>query len=167
MALSTRRGGRTRFTLILLILTSITLLTLDFRGFTPLNSVRSAVLDAFEPVGNFASDTLRPVGDAWNGAFDYDNVKNENEALRQRVDELEGQITSGDVAKQSLQQLLEQVDIPFVGDIPTAGSTCGVGRGRELRSHHRDRQGRERRHQEGHGRRHRTWAHRSRGHDIG
>ncbi len=127
MALSTRRGGRTRFTLILLILTSITLLTLDFRGFAPLNSVRSAVLDAFEPVGNFASDTLRPVGDAWNGAFDYDNVKSENEALRQRVDELEGQITSGDVAKQSLQQLLEQVDIPFVGDIPTAGARVVSG----------------------------------------
>ena len=127
MALSTRRGGRTRFTLILLILTSITLLTLDFRGFAPLNSARSAVLDAFTPVGNFASDTLRPVGDAWNGAFDYDNVKNENEALRQRVDELEGQITSGDVAKQSLQQLLEQVDIPFVGDIPTAGARVVSG----------------------------------------
>lgn len=127
MALSTRRGGRTRFTLILLILTSITLLTLDFRGFTPLNSVRSAVLDAFEPVGNFASDTLRPVGDAWNGAFDYDNVKTENEQLRQQVDDLEGQITSGDVAKQSLQQLLEQVDIPFVGDIPTAGARVVSG----------------------------------------
>jgi rod shape-determining protein MreC len=127
VALSTRRGGRTRFTLILLILTSITLLTLDFRGFAPLNSVRSAVLDVFEPVGNFASDTLSPVGDAWNGAFDYNNVKTENEALRQRIDELEGQITSGDVAKQSLQQLLEQVDIPFVGDIPTAGARVVSG----------------------------------------
>jgi rod shape-determining protein MreC len=127
VALSTRRGGRTRFTLILLILTSITLLTLDFRGFTPLNSVRSTVLGAFEPVGNFASDTLSPVGDAWNGAFDYDNVKNENEALRQRVDQLEGEITSGDVAKQSLQQLLEQVDIPFVGDIPTVGARVVSG----------------------------------------
>jgi rod shape-determining protein MreC len=127
VALSTRRGGRTRFTLILLILTSVTLLTLDFRGFTPLNSVRSAVLDVFEPVGNFASDTLRPVGDAWNGAFGYDDVKNENEQLRQRIDELEGQITSGDVAKQSLQQLLEQVDIPFVGDIPTASARVVSG----------------------------------------
>jgi len=127
MALSTRRGGRSRFTLILLILTSITLLTLDFRGFSPLGSVRSAVLDAFEPVGNFASDTLSPVRDAWNGAFGYDDVQSENEALRQRIDELEGQITSGDVAKQSLQQLLEQVDIPFVGDIPTASARVVSG----------------------------------------
>ncbi len=111
MALSTRRGGRARFTLILLILTSITLLTLDFRGFAPLNTVRSAVLDAFQPVGDFASDTLEPVSDAWNGAFDYDAVEKENEELRRRVDELEGQITSGEVAKQSLQQLLEQAGV--------------------------------------------------------
>jgi len=127
VALSTRRGGKTRFTLVLLILTSITLLTLDFRGFEPLDRVRSAVLDAFEPVGDFASDTFEPVSDAWNGAFDYDSVERENEALRQRVDELEGQITSGDVAKQSLQQLLEQVDIPFVGDIPTVGARVVSG----------------------------------------
>jgi rod shape-determining protein MreC len=130
MALSTRRGGnrsRTRFTLILLILTSITLLTLDFRGFSPLDSARSAVLDAFEPVGDFASDTFEPVSDAWNGAFDYDRVEQENEQLRQQVDDLEGQITSGDVAKQSLQQLLEQVDIPFVGDLPTVGARVVSG----------------------------------------
>ena len=67
------------------------------------------------------------MSNAWNGAFDYDNVQSENEALRQRVDELEGQITSGDVAKQSLQQLLEQVNIPFVGDIPTASARVVSG----------------------------------------
>jgi rod shape-determining protein MreC len=130
MALSTRRGSgrsRARFTLILLILTSITLLTLDFRGFSPLDSARSAVLDAFEPVGDFASDTFEPVSDAWNGAFDYDRVERENEQLREQVDQLEGQITSGDVAKQSLQQLLEQVDIPFVGDLPTVGARVVSG----------------------------------------
>lgn len=118
MAVS-RRTGRSRFTLLLLILTSITLLTLDFRGFEPLDRARSAVLSAFEPVGSFASDTFEPVRNAWNGAFSYDELAKENEELRQRVDELEGQITSGEVAKQSLRQLLEQADIQFVGDIPT------------------------------------------------
>lgn len=128
MALSTRRGGgRARFTLILLILTSVTLVTLDFRGFEPLDRARSAVLDAFEPVGDFASDAFEPVGNAWDGAFNHEELQRENEALRQRVDELEGQITSGEVAKQSLQQLLEQVDIPFVGDIPTVGARVVSG----------------------------------------
>ncbi len=119
MAVS-RRTGRSRFTLLLLILTSVTLLTLDYRGFAPLDRARSAVLAAFEPVGDFASDTFEPVGDAWRGAFDFGRLEDENVALRERVDELEGQITSGEVAKDSLRQLLEQAGIEFVGDLPTA-----------------------------------------------
>jgi rod shape-determining protein MreC len=115
-----RRTGRSRFTLLLLILTSVTLLTLDYRGFAPLDRARSAVLAAFEPVGDFASDTFEPVGDAWRGAFDFGRLEDENVALRERVDELEGQITSGEVAKDSLRQLLEQAGIEFVGDLPTA-----------------------------------------------
>lgn len=118
MAVS-RRTGRSRFTLFLLILTSVTLLTLDYRGFEPIDQARSAVLSAFEPVGSFASDTFEPVRNAWNGAFSYDELAKENEELRMRVDELEGQITSGEVAKQSLRQLLEQADLPFVDNIPT------------------------------------------------
>ena len=156
MALSTRRGGRTRFTLILLILTSITLLTLDFRGFAPLNSARSAVLDAFEPVGNFASDTLRPVGDAWNGAFDYDNVKNENDQLRQRIDELEGQITSGDVAEAEPATVARAGRHPVRRRHPDGLGTCRVGRGRQLRPRDRDRQGKQRRDQRRHGGDHRS-----------
>jgi rod shape-determining protein MreC len=115
-----RRTGRSRFTLFLLILTSVTLLTLDYRGFAPIDRARSAVLSAFEPVGDFASDTFEPVGDAWRGAFDFGALEDENIALRERVDELEGQITSGEVAKDSLRQLLEQAGIEFVGDLPTA-----------------------------------------------
>jgi rod shape-determining protein MreC len=114
-----RRTGRSRFTLILLVLTSVTLLTLDFRGFGPLNTARSAVLGFFSPVGDFASGVFEPVGDAWDGAFNHDELARENEDLRQRVDELEGQITGGEVARQSLQQLLEQADLEFVGNIPT------------------------------------------------
>lgn len=114
-----RRLGRSRFTLVLLILTSVTLLTLDFRGFGPIDRARSAVLSAFSPVGDFATRVFSPVGDAWNGAFHYDQLQTENDQLREQVDQLQGQITGGEVAKQSLQQLLEQADIQYVGDIPT------------------------------------------------
>jgi len=114
-----RRSGRSRFTIILLVLTSITFLTLDFRGFGPLDSARSAVLSAFAPVGDFAAGIFRPIGDGWNNAFHGDDLQAENDRLRQQVDELQGQLTQGDVAKQSLQQLLEQADLQFVGNIPT------------------------------------------------
>jgi len=116
---SSRRISRSRFTLILLILTSITLLTLDFRGFGPLEAVRSRALSIVAPVGDTTANVFRPVGNLWHGAFEYDDLKRQNDELQARVDELNGQITSGDVAKQSLQQLLEQANLPFVGDLPT------------------------------------------------
>ena len=49
MALS-RRTGRSRFTLILLILTSITVLTLDFRGSGFVDDVRGAAMTVFSPI---------------------------------------------------------------------------------------------------------------------
>jgi rod shape-determining protein MreC len=114
-----RRIGRSRFTLILLILTSVTLLTLDFHGFGPIDSARSGALSVFAPVGDGAASLFKPVGNFWHGAFQYDDLKRQNDELQAQVDELHGQITSGDVAKQSLQQLLEQANLPFVGDLPT------------------------------------------------
>ena len=117
MALS-RRSGRTRTTVVLLVLTAVTLLTLDGRGFGPLESAREAVLSAFAPVGDAASGVLEPVGDAWNGAFSYDELEEENRVLRERIDELEGQLTENQIARDSLQELLEQAEIAFVGDLP-------------------------------------------------
>ncbi|MCX7602120.1 MAG: hypothetical protein N2Z75_09310, partial [Meiothermus sp.] len=39
-------------------------------------------------------------------------------ALRERIDELEGQLTENRIARDSLQELLEQADIAFTGDLP-------------------------------------------------
>lgn len=126
MALS-RHSGRSRFTLVLLVLTSLTLLTLDFRGFGPLDRARSTVLSLFSPVGDAAAKVFSPIGDAWNSTFHRDEILAENERLRAQVDELSGLVTANEVARQSLQQLLEQADIPFVGDIPSARATVVSG----------------------------------------
>lgn len=119
MALS-RRVGRSRFTLVLLILTSITLITLDFRGFGPIDSARSAALSAFAPVGDAAASVFRPVGNFWHGAFEYDDLKRENEDLRAQLLDLQGQVTSDQVTREQYQQLLTQLNLPFLGELPTA-----------------------------------------------
>ena len=118
MALS-RRIGRSRFTLVLLILTSLTLLTLDFRGFGPIDSARSGVLSALAPVGHGAQDVARPFSNLWGGAFRYDDLKKRNQALQEQLDQMRSQIAAGQVAEQSNQQLLEQANLPFVGDVAT------------------------------------------------
>ena len=61
LALSTSASAVARFTLILLILTSITLLTLDFRGFGPVDSrAERGARRRSRPVGDVASDALPP-----------------------------------------------------------------------------------------------------------
>lgn len=120
MALSRRSQSRSRsrLTLAMLVLTSVTLLTLDARDFGPLSSVRSGFLDVFSPVGDAAESAFEPVADAWRGATGYDELRDENERLRQQVLELEGRIADGEAAERELDQLRDQLEMPFADDIP-------------------------------------------------
>jgi rod shape-determining protein MreC len=105
--------------LLLLVLTSVTLLTLDYRGFAPLNAARSGVLSVFAPVGDAASAVFRPFGNAWSGAFDYDRVRKENEQLREQLNALQAANTTEQSASDELRQLKEQLNLPYVGQSAT------------------------------------------------
>lgn len=107
-----RRTGRSRFTLLLLILTSITLLTLDYRGFRPIDSIRSGVMAVFSPVGDAVSSVSSPFGSS-----DEELVR-QNEDLRRQVEELQGQVATGEAARRELEELQRQLDLPFVGQNP-------------------------------------------------
>jgi rod shape-determining protein MreC len=112
-----RRTSRPRFTLILLVLSSVTLLTLDVRGFAPLEWVRSGALAVFAPVGGAAAGVLRPAGDAWGGAFQGAELQRENDDLRRRLEELQGQMAQGRAAQAELDQLKRSLDLPFAGAV--------------------------------------------------
>lgn len=113
-----RSTGRSRSTVILLILTAVTLLTLGGRGFGPLDTARAAASSAVSPVGSAARWVFSPFSDAWNAAFDQGDLERRNETLVEENDRLRGEITQGSVATQQLQELLQLVGIPFVGDTP-------------------------------------------------
>ena len=138
MALSTQRRGRTRFTVLLLVLTAITLLTLDGRGFGPIGSARSAVLSALSPVGDAGAAIFRPIGNAWSSAFDQGDLQAENDRLTQENERLQGQVLAGQLSQQQLQQLLENEGITFTGDLPrvharvVAGSVGNFGQTLDL-----------------------------------
>ena len=122
-----RRGGRTRLTIVLLLITAVALLTIDGRGSGPLGSVRSAVGSVLSPIGDAASSVLSPVRDLWNGSFSSDDLENENQVLREENDRLQGEVTTNAIAKAQLQQLLELVGIPFVGDTPRVHARVSAG----------------------------------------
>jgi rod shape-determining protein MreC len=138
VALSTQRRGRTRFTVLLLVLTAITLLTLDGRGFGPIGSARSAVLSALSPVGDFGASIFRPIGNAWSSAFDQGDLQAENDRLAEENEQLQGQVLAGQLSQQQLQQLLENEGITFTGDLPrvharvVAGSVGNFGQTLDL-----------------------------------
>ena len=137
MALSTRRRGRTRFTLLLLVLTAVTLLTLDGRGFGPIDSARSAVLSALAPVGDFGSALFRPVGNAWDSAFQQGDLESENQRLQEENERLQGEVTAGQISQEQLRQLLEIEGVTFATDYQrvhtkvVAGSVA-IGSGQSL-----------------------------------
>lgn len=130
MALSRRssRSGRSRFTLLLLVLTSVTVLTLDFRGSGVVDDLRGGASTVFGPVREAGSWIGRPFADAWNGVFGYDELRSENEDLRARIDELEGnQAQAEDVLRQmeeieELDDLARWTSLPSVVARVTGGS---------------------------------------------
>jgi rod shape-determining protein MreC len=113
---------------MLLLVTSLTLLTLDVRGFAPLESARSAALTVVGPVSEVAAGMFRPVGDAWSGAFEGADLARENDELRRRVEELQGRITQDDAAAAELARLKEALDLPYAGRLQrvTAAVTSGA-----------------------------------------
>ena len=123
MALS-RRTGRSRFTLALLILTSVTVLTLDFRGSSAIHSIRNAVSSAFSPVRDGAGRAFSPVSNAWNGLFHYGDVKKENDRLRAQLAEAQGQAAQDADAKRQYDELTQLEGIVQFTQLPSV--TCEV-----------------------------------------
>jgi rod shape-determining protein MreC len=102
-----RRTGRSRFTLILLILTSVTVLTLDFRGSSAITALRDGASTVFTPARGGAQRVFGPVGDAWNGIWHYNDVRKQNDQLRAEIETLKGQQAQQQDATQQLQAISE------------------------------------------------------------
>lgn len=114
MAGTFRSPRRTRLTLVLLILLSITLLTLDGRSFGPLGGLRSAVGSALSPVADLSDRAFRPIRNGWEGMTSGSKLQEENERLARRIEELERQEADAEVARRELAQLAADLDLEAV-----------------------------------------------------
>ena len=97
--------GRRRV-IVLLILTSILLITLDQRGNAAIDRTRSAFSLVLEPFDAAARTISRPVINAWNGITNYDDLRRENEALRADLDNQRGAEIQARAAILEYQDLL-------------------------------------------------------------
>lgn len=117
-----RRSGRSRFTLVLLVLTSITVITLDFRGGGVIGSLRSGAADVLSPVRSAADTVFGPVGDAFSGITGYGALEDENDALRARIEEMEGDQVRDEDAEAELEALLELKRLSRFTDLPAVAA---------------------------------------------
>ena len=86
---ATYTPGRRR-AILLLLLTSVLLLTLDLRGNAMFDRARILFDGALSPMESAAGVVTNPVRDAWRGITEYDDLISENQRLQQHVDQQVG-----------------------------------------------------------------------------
>ncbi len=117
MAAPTQRG-RSWYTIGLLVLTALTLLTLDFRGFGPLETAQSGLRNVFAPVRSVGDAISDPITNGADGLFNYGELEAENAELRARIAELEGQAFQTQVEEDELERIRDVAGLESVLDIP-------------------------------------------------
>lgn len=119
MAMYRRGNRRRRYVLLLLVLTAITLITLDRRSEDdgPLGVVGRAAHRIVSPVAAAVDWVVDPVGDWFSGVFDRGSLQDENEELRERIDELEAQLDRVDSALEENRQFKDLLALPITDDI--------------------------------------------------
>lgn len=123
MAIS-RRTGRSRFTLVILVLTSVTLITLDFRGDGGgvFDRVRSGALEVLGPMGDVAAAVVSPVGDVFGALVNYSDLEAENDRLRDQLAEARGAALRAADTERELEELGDLLDLDFAADIPSVAA---------------------------------------------
>ena len=161
-----RQDRRRRITLVMLIITSLVLITLDQQGTGVVATLRSTAQDVISPLQDVADSAISPVTDFFDSLGRGNELEAENERLRRQNAGLKSQIAANQSA---------------VADAEGAQGACRPPRHRrlrqrvrqrrrrlhrQLRAHVPDRPGQRRRHREGHGRRRRRarWRPRRQGH---
>jgi len=138
VAQSTRRRA-----IILLVLTSIILITLDLQNSSAVSGLRNVFGTIFRPVESTTRVITRPISNAWHGIFDYNDVLDENDRLREKVAQQDGATVAAAASVRLAQELLALNGLPtlaginavtaqVIGDSPTNFSqTIEINQGSE------------------------------------
>jgi rod shape-determining protein MreC len=108
-------------TLLLAMLISMTLLTLNFRGGSTFSfvSVKADVRDVVAPLRGGLNSIFRPVSNVVSGAFDYGSLRTKNARLQNELNALQGSALRYRSEARMVEQVLALQHIPFEGSIPS------------------------------------------------
>jgi rod shape-determining protein MreC len=116
-----RSTRRTLTTLIVLVLISVTVISIDESGRTHslTSGVKSVGDDIFTPLRNGTNDVLRPIGNFFAGAVNYGSVVQENHNLQRQLGQLKLRDNEEPYLQRQLRELLALQHLPFLDSIPT------------------------------------------------
>jgi cell shape-determining protein MreC len=103
---------------VLLVLTSLLLITLDRRGNPVINSMRNVFASVLHPFETAADAVSQPIADAVDAMSEYDDLKRENEQLRDQLEAQKGIEAKSLVAILELQELQELNRLLSTSNLP-------------------------------------------------
>ena len=95
-----------RRAIILLVLTSVLLLTLDIRGNAVVNRMRNVFSHVLSPFVTAGDVIATPIKNVWHGATDYQDLRRENEALLEQISQQRGDQLAARAIVSTAQELL-------------------------------------------------------------
>jgi Cell shape-determining protein len=115
------RGGRRRYVLVLLVLTSVTLITLDQRqgDSGPVGAIGRFAHRVVSPVSNVGSSTLNPVSDWFDGVLHAGSLKHDNARLKRALSAARIAARKGESARAENRFLKGLTHQPYLDAIPS------------------------------------------------
>jgi rod shape-determining protein MreC len=108
--------GRRRL-LILLVVTALVLLTFDQRGNRVIDGFRSAFITVTAPLRTVARVVSTPVQNAWYGLTSFDELKRENDELRDRIEAQDGAAIAAEAVVYENSELKSELGLPTLSGI--------------------------------------------------
>jgi rod shape-determining protein MreC len=119
-----RHDRRRRLTLVLLVITSLALISLDERGSGLIDSARTAAQDVISPLQTLADDVINPVADWFDGLGRANELQDQNQQLRRQLADARSEIAAAKGSAARLAELEKILDLPSIDD--STGITADV-----------------------------------------
>jgi rod shape-determining protein MreC len=115
-----RRSRRT-LTLIIAVVVSLSLISLDLNGRTHslTSGIKSVANDVYSPLRQGVEDIIQPIGNFFAGAFNYGAVQSENEQLQRQIGQLRATEAEKGFEQNQLRELTQLENLPYLNSLPT------------------------------------------------
>lgn len=111
-----RRDTQRRSVLLLVVITSLILVTVDSRGNGLINSVKGVARDVIRPIQSVVDDAFTPVRDLFGGITDYGALRDENAKLKRDLDAAKGKLNRERAVGSQVSELEKLLDLPTIED---------------------------------------------------